>query len=165
MKASYFSRDIQEFICLLGKHGVRYLIVGGEAVIYYGYARFTGDVDFFYEPSRENARRLFDALEEFWQGDIPGLSHWCELTEKGIVLQFGAPPNRIDLINEIDGVDFEEAWENRREENLEGGVCEGKVYFIGLEQLIKNKKASGRYKDLEDLKYLEALWEKKKSQD
>ena len=165
MKASYFSRDIQEFICLLGKHGVRYLIVGGEAVIYYGYARFTGDVDFFYEPSGENARRLFDALEEFWQGDIPGLSHWGELTEKGIVLQFGAPPNRIDLINEIDGVDFEEAWENRREENLEGGVCEGKVYFIGLEQLIKNKKATGRYKDLEDLKYLEALWEKKKSQD
>jgi len=162
VKASYFSRDIQEFICLLYKHGVRYLIVGGEAVIYYGYARLTGDVDFFYDPARENAKRLFKALFEFWGGDIPAIKSPEELMERGIIVQFGVPPNRIDLINEIEGVSFEEAWKGRVEEVLEGGICEGKVYFIGLQELIKNKKAAGRYKDLEDLKYLLSALKKRK---
>ena len=73
MKASYFSTDVQEFIRVLANHDVRYVIVGGEAVIYHGHARLTNGIDFFYEPTVENADRLWDALDEYWAGDMPGL--------------------------------------------------------------------------------------------
>ena len=129
-------------------------MVGGEAVIYYGYARLTGDVDFYYESSKENALRLFEALNEFWAGDIPGIKSAEELIEPGIILQFGLPPNRIDLINHIDGVIFHEVWINRVPTDLEIAGRHVPVNFIGLKELIKNKQAINRPKDLEDLKYL-----------
>lgn len=156
MRASHFSPDIQEFLRLLSTHGVRYVIVGGEAVIYYGYARLTGDVDFFYEATPENAARFYDVLNDFWGGEIPGVSSSGELLSKGAILQFGVPPNRIDLINSIDAVSFKEAWNSRIEEEIEieGKNCQ--VYYIGLEELIRNKEAVRRNKDLEDLKYLKA---------
>lgn len=154
MQAFHFSSDIQEFLRLLTIHEVRYVIVGGEAVIYYGYARLTGDVDIFYEISSENVKNLYDALETFWEGKIPGLKSAEELSAPGIILQFGIPPNRIDLINFIDAVSFEEAWESRIEEEIKIKGKKYSVYYIGLKQLIKNKKAIKRYKDLDDLKYL-----------
>ena len=98
--ASTFSPDIREFLRLLHAHGVRYLIVGGEAVIFYGHARLTGDVDFFYDIDFDNARRLFAALDEFWEGSVPGLGCPEELAAPGVIVQFGVPPNRIDLMNE-----------------------------------------------------------------
>lgn len=162
MNASHFSSDIQEFIKLLNIHGVRYVIVGGEAVIYYGYARLTGDVDFFYEPTTENVTCLYGALLDFWGGEIPGVKSSAELQIKGTIFQFGVPPNRIDLINSLDAVSFEEAWESREEEKIKIGGKEYKVYYIGLEQLIKNKGAIKRYKDLEDLKYLKEVVKVKK---
>lgn len=73
MHSSHFSPDIQEFIGLLSINKVKYVIVGGEAVIYYGYARLTGDVDFFYEASLENTERLYIALDSFWGSAIPGI--------------------------------------------------------------------------------------------
>jgi len=79
-----------------------------------------------------------------------------ELLFKGAILQFGVPPNRIDLINSIDAVSFKEAWNSRIEEEIqtkEGGY---QVHYIGLEELIRNKEAVRRYKDLEDLRYLKA---------
>lgn len=154
MKASHFSEDIQQFLALLHKHQVRYLIVGGEAVIYHGYARLTGDVDFFYEQTQENVLNLFSALEEFWEGDIPAIKGQDELLESGVIFQFGVPPNRIDLISRIDGVSFKEAWPRR--ETLSMGI-DGEhipVYFIGLDDLITNKQAINRPRDQEDLKYL-----------
>ncbi|HVO84377.1 MAG TPA: DUF6036 family nucleotidyltransferase [Syntrophobacteria bacterium] len=154
MKASHFSRDTQEFLLLLTRHRVNYVIVGGEAVIYHGHARLTGDVDFYYEGSRENALKLYAALREFWSGDIPGVSSWEEFTEVGVIIQFGVPPNRLDLLNSIDGVAFEEAWENRVEVTAEISGKTVPVYFLGLNELIKNKEAMKRPKDLEDLKYL-----------
>ena len=87
MIASHFSKDIQEFLKLLSDNKVRYVIIGGEAVIYYGYARLTGDVDFFFEGSNQNAQRLYHALDRFWQGDIPGITTYAELMEPGIILQ------------------------------------------------------------------------------
>ena len=154
MKKSYFSRDVQEFLYLLHRYDVKYVVVGGEAVIYYGYARLTGDIDFFYDSEIENIGKLFSALLEFWDGDIPGIVDKKDLAEPGIVLQFGIVPNRIDLLNKIDGVDFAEAWFNRRTEFM---VMKGEkisVNYIGINQLIKNKEAIQRNKDLEDLKYL-----------
>lgn len=157
MKASCFSDDVQEFLRILAVHKVKYLIVGGEAVIYHGYARLTGDVDFFFESSRQNARKMYEALKEFWGGDIPGIKAFDELMEEGLILQFGVPPNRIDLINQISGVTFREAWENRIRTGIESAGGEVPIYLIGLQELIKNKKAIGRPKDMEDLKYLKAV--------
>ena len=154
MKASYFSKDTREFLFLLARHAVRYVVVGGEAVIYYGHARLTGDVDFYYEGSKENALRLYEALNEFWKGDIPGVSSPEELMEPGIILQFGVPPNRIDLLNSIDGVTFQEVWTNKVETAIEISGKKVPLYFIGLKELIRNKEAMKRPKDLEDLKFL-----------
>ena len=77
-----------------------------------------------------------------------------ELVEPGVILQFGVPPNRMDLLNRIDGVTFEEVWLNRTTCHLEADDQKISVFFIGLDELIKNKEAMGRHKDMEDLKYL-----------
>lgn len=154
MKASHFSRDIQEFLELLSKYKVKYVIVGGEAVIYHGHARLTGDVDFFYETSSENVLNLFRALDEFWKGDIPGVDTPEELMEPGIILQFGVPPNRIDLVNRIESVSFDEAWRNKATTYMDIQDQTIPIHFIGLDELIRNKEALGRPRDLEDLEYL-----------
>jgi hypothetical protein len=163
MKASYFSKDIQEFIVLLNKYNVHYVIVGGEAVIYYGYIRVTGDIDFFYDSSLKNAENLYFALIEFWHESIPGIKCKEDLAGKNNIIQFGRPPNRLDLISSIDSITFEEAWNYKVKEKI---VINGKtysVYFIGLNELIKNKNSIKRNKDLDDLKYLYALKKNKSS--
>ncbi len=98
MNASYFSSDTLEFLRLLSKYEVRYIIVGGEAVIYYGYPRLTGDVDFFYSPDDQNSDLLFKALLDFWDDDIPGLRDSEELQSPGYVIQFGVPPNELTCL-------------------------------------------------------------------
>ena len=154
MRADHFSEDILDFFRCLAAHEVKYLVVGGEAVIYYGNPRLTGDIDFFFTATTENAGKLFSSLLEFWDGNIPGLGSFTELLEEGVIIQFGVPPNRIDLINKIDGVGFEEAWKNREIVDLELSGTQIKITYIGLDQLIKNKRAAARPKDQEDLKYL-----------
>ncbi len=154
LEAGSFSPDITDFLRLLVAHEVQYLIVGGEAVIYYGYARLTGDVDFFYARNPANAERLHAALLEFWNGIVPDLSSADELLEEGLILQFGVPPNRIDLINRISGVSFEEAWNERTSAALPDNGGTIPIHYIGPRALMKNKEASGRAKDLVDLEYL-----------
>lgn len=154
MKAGHFSADITEFLYLLAKHEVKYLIVGGEAVIYYGHARLTGDLDVFFERSGDNQQRLYQALLEFWSGDVPEIRSPAELSVPGLVVQYGVPPNRIDLINELDGVKFEEAWANRVSTPLTRGGQEFPLQIIGLRELIRNKQAVHRPRDQEDLAFL-----------
>jgi len=154
MKPTHFPPDVQDMLSVLAKHKVRYLVVGAEAVIYHGFPRLTGDIDIFYEPAEANCDRLFLALREFWKGPVPGIKSSKVLLEKEAVVQFGYPPNRIDLINAISGVGFPEAWEGR---SGQFHIIKGKrvrLPYIGLSALIKNKQACGRPKDLEDLKYL-----------
>ena len=115
VSASHFSPDTRAFIQLLRTHGVRYLIVRGEGVILHGHARLTGDVDFFYARDHDNLRRLFSALDAFWDGDVPRLQGPQDLGPEWTIIQFGQPPNRLDLINSIEGVDFAEAWQGRLE--------------------------------------------------
>ena len=160
MKGSHFSPDVQDFIKLLAKHDVRYVIIGGVAVIYYGSLRLTGDIDFFYESSDENAAKLFSVLKEFWSGTIPGMENKEELIGDDIVIQFGLPPNRIDLLTCIKTVEFADAWENRLEEKITIDDYDYPIYFISLEQLIENKESVKRSKDLEDLKFLNKLKKK-----
>mgnify|MGYP001590157379 FL=1 len=159
---SYFSADIKEFLFLLGKHRVRYLIVGGEAVIYYGHARLTGDVDLFYETTENNAQRLFEALNEFWDRDIPGLHAYEELMQQGMIFQFGVPPNRIDLISVLEAVEFVEAWKRKKVDALSYRKKKFPIYYVGLDDLIRNKKAVGRDRDKDDLKFLTQLRRRKR---
>ena len=149
-----FSSDTCELLAFLWKHRVRYLIVGGEAVIFYGHVRTTGAIDFFYDRADDNAQQLYAALDEFWGGHIPNLDRWEELTKEGQILQFGVVPNRVDLINDIDGVRFQEAWPNRLTVSMKQGASEIEVALIGITDLIKNKAASNRHKDADDLRFL-----------
>ncbi len=157
MKPDYFSDDIAEFIRLLHKFGVRYVIVGGQAVIYYGYPRLTGDVDFFYGDSEENQSALYGALFEFWDGRIPGIQKKQELATPRYIIQFGTPPNRIDLMNHIDGVSFDEAWNGKKTEYIIIGNQKVPVYYLGLRHLLANKKQSGRHKVRDDYEYLKKI--------
>ena len=157
MKGTLFSPDVQDFIKLLAKYDVRYVIIGGVAVIYYGSLRLTGDIDFLYEPSAENAEKLYSVLKAFWRDSIPGVMSADELVGEGIVVQFGVPPNRIDLLTSIETVTFKEVWDNRLVDKMLIDGKEYPVYFIGLEHLIKNKESVKRNKDIDDLKYLKKL--------
>jgi len=157
LDAAHFSPDIRAFLQLLAKHEVRYMIVGGEAVIYHGYVRLTGDVDFFYAADTANCTRLYAALSEFWDGCIPGLDAAEELAEEGLILQFGCPPNRMDLINRITGTAFSECWAQHVTGTMNAEGVELPVHYIGLEQLLVNKMASGRPKDLADAAYLREM--------
>jgi hypothetical protein len=157
LAADSFSKDILDFLLLMHKQEIRYLIVGGEAVIFHGYARLTGDIDFFYEATPENVRLLYKALHEFWQGNVPGIATANELLQVGLVVQFGLPPNRIDLVNYIDGVNFKEAWRNRVTVQLKSaGLDDVFIFYLGRKDLIRNKRAAGRPKDLDDLRFLES---------
>jgi len=157
MSQTYFSDDIVEFLYLLYKHKVKYLIVGGEAVIYYGHARLTGDIDIYYERTEDNIARLFKMLKEFWNNDVPGINNQDELMREGIVVQFGVPPNRVDIINTIEEVNFAEAWINKKEDKFKDEKKEFGILYIGLDDLIKNKKGVNRNKDKDDLKFLKKL--------
>jgi len=160
MTAKVFSRDTREFIRLLARHRVRYVIVGGVAVNYHGLVRYTGDIDFFYEPTKANAARIYRALKDFWGGDIPGLRKKEELLSQKAVFLFGVPPHRIDILNAISGVSFAEAWKGRVVDRLFMDGAEIEIPYIGLDELIRNKERVGRPKDGEDLKYLRAARKK-----
>jgi len=155
IESSHFSPDTLEFIRLLSKYGVKYVVVGGEAVIYHGYPRFTGDVDFFFSDSNENIHALFAALREFWSENIPGIQSPEELAEPGVIIQFGRPPNRIDLLNRIDAVPFQDAWKDKIELRITAADSEISLFMLDLRNLLRNKRASARPKDLDDLKVLE----------
>jgi len=149
-----FSEDILTFLRLLAKRRVRFLIVGGEAVIYHGYPRLTGDIDFFYDNTSLNCRRLFQVLLEFWDGRIPGVTSSEELRAEKLILQFGRPPHRIDLMNRIDRVTFPRAWKSRIEVRLKTKSGLVPVHYIGLRALVANKRATGRPRDLDDALFL-----------
>jgi len=141
-------KDLREFIGLLNSHGVDYLIVGGHAVAFHGYPRFTGDTDFFVRPTAENAERLMRVLDAFGFGDIGLDIGTFTLPDK--VVQLGRPPNRIDLLTSISGVGFEAGWDSRVAAELDGLP----VWFIGREALLQNKRAAGRIKDADDIEKL-----------
>lgn len=149
-----FSEDILTFLRLLAKGRVRYLIVGGEAVIYHGYPRLTGDIDFFYDNTSLNCHRLFQVLLDFWDGQVPGVNSSEELRAERLILQFGRPPHRIDLMNRIDGVTFPRAWKSRIRVRLKTKSALVPIHYIGLQPLLRNKKATGRPKDLDDAQSL-----------
>ena len=150
------AKDLREFIELLNSRRVDYIVVGGHAVAFHGHPRFTGDIDFLLRPSSENAERVINAVEAFGFSP-PGLSPE-DFVRESTVVQLGYPPNRIDLLTSISGVPFEEAWSGKLSGELDGLP----VFFLGWDALLKNKRASGRDKDLVDVNKLSALRAKPK---
>lgn len=147
--------DLKEFIALLNSHNVEYLVVGGHAVAFHGHPRFTGDIDFFVRTTPENAQRLLRVLDMFGFGGI-GIAE-DDLIKSGRVVSLGRPPNRIDILTSISGVDFDSAWESRVQTVLD----DQPVALLGWADLLKNKEASGRQKDKADLEKLRAVTKRK----
>ena len=154
MNARQFSPDVLEFLRLLDKHAVKYLLIGGYAVFYHGYPRLTANIDFAYDPAPDNADKLYRALLEFWGGSVPVVRAPADLTEVGTVFQFGRAPNRIDLLSRVDGIDFIDAWSRRVVAQIEGDGAAVPVAVISLGDLRSAKVAAGRPKDLDDLENL-----------
>lgn len=142
-------KNFKEFIQLLNKNRVKYLIVGGYAVALHGHPRYTKDLDIWIYVSTVNAERLINTLNEFGFTSLDLKSNDFLIYEN--VVQLGAPPNRIDLLTSVDGVEFDSCYESKFEVEIEGI----RINFINLEDLKKNKKASGRHQDLADLENLE----------
>lgn len=144
-------QEFKEFAESLMSHGVKFMVIGGYAVTAHGHPRYTGDIDFFVEKSPENAKRIVAAVHDFF-GPLPGVTEESYLDDSRMS-QFGVPPFRIDILVSILGVDFTDAWPRREMLSL-GGTP---VPFISLEDLVANKLATGRHKDLGDIEALEKL--------
>jgi len=144
-------KDFKEFIALLNKNSVRYLIVGGYAFSFYAEPRFTKDIDFFLDHSEKNAERLFKALAAFGFKDL-GLSK-RDFIKPGDVVQLGVPPVRIDLMTSLTGLNFVAAWKNRVTGRY-GGIP---ALFISKADLIRNKRALGRIRDFADIEKLKKI--------
>jgi hypothetical protein len=143
------AQDFREFIQSLNDNHVRYLIVGGYAVAFHGHPRYTKDLDVWLWVDEQNAEKMVKALEQFGFASL-GLTA-DDFLEPGTIIQLGYPPNRIDLITKLVGVDFETCYVNRVEEQLDDVI----LPFIDLDNLKKNKNASGRLQDLADLENLQ----------
>ncbi len=142
------NRNFAEMLSAFSEAGVEYLLVGAYAMAAHGLPRATGDIDFWVRATQENATRVWAALEKF--GAPLSKVRVTDFHTADIVYQMGVPPQRIDILTSISGVDFEQAWPDR----LTLQIDELMVHVIGLHHLIANKLASGRAKDQLDAKIL-----------
>jgi hypothetical protein len=141
-------QDFKEFLKLLKDHNVKYLLIGGYAVGYHGYPRATADMDIWIATHPQNAEKIVEVLKEFGF-NLPELTIELFLKEDQIV-RMGLPPVRLEISTTISGVTFDECYEERIIDTLD----DVEVNLINLKHLKINKKASGRYKDLNDLENL-----------
>lgn len=142
------SEDLKEFLRFLNEENVDYLLIGGWAVGYYGYPRLTQDMDIWIKVSPANVQRLLNTLERF--GFKRGTLSESLFHEPGNIVRFGFPPNRIEILNQISGVEFDECVRRKQMADFDDLL----IPVIALEDLVRNKRASGRYKDLADLEGL-----------
>lgn len=141
--------DFKELLSALNGFQVKYLVIGGYAVMKYAEPRFTKDLDIWVKADNENARAVFDALKAFGS-PLEGMSV-DDFAHEGYFYQMGVAPLRIDILMSVAGVSFDDAWANRVTSDV-GGVT---AVFISKEDLIKSKKATGRPQDLIDAELLE----------
>lgn len=141
-------KDYEELLRLFNKNRVRYCIVGAYAVALYVKPRYTKDMDILVEPNVENARRIINSLREFGFKKL-GLKE-RDFAQEDKIIQLGYEPVRVDIITSIDGCSFQEIWKNKKE----FPYGREKVFFIGINELIKNKKATKRKQDKVDLDML-----------
>lgn len=137
--------DFRDLLSALKDAEARFLVVGAYAVAVHGRPRATGDLDVWVEPTPENAKRVMSALVSFG-APLMGLAE-SELATPGVGLHIGLPPRRIDVLTAVSGLSFEDAWRRRVEASLGSLRCP----VIGLDDLITNKRAAARPKDLADV--------------
>jgi hypothetical protein len=143
------NRDFSDLLSAFGAHHVEYLIIGAHALAAHGHARATKDMDVWVRPSPDNARRVHSALAAF--GAPLAAVTVEDFATPGTVLQIGVAPVRIDILTEIDGVDFEEAWLER----VPAHFGSTPAFVISKRHLVQNKRATGRLQDLADVERLE----------
>lgn len=148
MENQMLPNDFKEFLKLLEDHNVEYLLIGGYAVGYYGYPRTTADIDIWIAIQPDTALKMVRVFHAFGMQSP-------EITEElfktaGNIIRMGIAPVRIEVLNEIDGVTFSDCYERVEQVEIDGVS----INLISLADLRKNKKASGRYKDLDDLEHL-----------
>jgi hypothetical protein len=144
------AEDLRDLLKTFIDHDVQFLIVGGYALAVHGHPRATGDLDVWLECSEANASRAYEALRVFG-APLQDL-RVEDLSTPGTVYQIGLPPVRIDILTRITGVEFEAAWGDRLDTEIDGL----RVPVIGREALLANKRALGRTRDLADVEMLEA---------
>lgn len=144
------SEDFEDFLKFLNHYKVDYLVVGGYAMAFHGKPRYTGDLDIWIDISHENASKMLIVINEFGFGSV-GFTK-SDFLKENLINQIGYPPLRIDILTSIDGVLFADAYSEKLVIELEDDL---KVNYIGLDELIKNKKSSGRKIDIADVADLE----------
>jgi hypothetical protein len=143
------NHDFRDILQCLNEAGAKYLIVGAYAVIYHSEPRYTKDLDIWAEPTPDNAKKVWNALVKFG-APLADLT-LADLSNPDIVFQMGVEPNRIDIILDVEGLRFAEAWENRFVSQYEDQT----VFVLSQDDTIRAKKAAGRDQDLLDAKNLE----------
>lgn len=150
--ANIFNDDFRDFIQALNRNQVKYMLVGGYAVILHGYRRVTGDMNIWVNRTKENYAKLVQAFSQFGLPVFDMTEASFLQADTADVFSFGRPPVGIDIITKLKGVEFEEAFPQSMQFS-ESGLS---IRFIHLNNLIQAKKAAGRYKDLDDIEKLSA---------
>ncbi|HCM28055.1 MAG TPA: hypothetical protein DIC34_16235 [Treponema sp.] len=145
------NKDYSDMLSLFIEKKVDFILVGAYAMAVHGYPRSTLDIDFWIKPEKGNAERVYEALQDFG-APLSGISEG-DLCNEDIVFQIGVEPRRIDIITSISGLLFDEAYANCAEKEFNGFS----IKVLSLSDLIKNKKTSGRLKDLADVEELERI--------
>ncbi len=145
------AKDFEDFVQLLNKYKVDYMVVGGYALALHGKPRHTGDLDIWINNSEDNAEKMIHVLNDFGMATLGFTKN--DFLKTGYVTQIGYPPLRIDILNNIDGIEFNVARANRQTVKLD----ELEVFFIGLHDFLRNKKASGRSQDLADIQEIKKI--------
>lgn len=153
MASNAWNDDFLDLLDCFTGASVEFIIVGAFALAQHGLPRATGDLDLLVRPSKENAPRVFAALIKFGAPVSSANLSAADLEKPGNVYQLGVVPRRIDVLTEISAVSFDEAWASRVERTVDGR----RLVFLGREMLLKNKRATGRPKDLADVASLEQL--------
>lgn len=141
--------DFKEFIELLNKHSVQYLIVGGYAVGFHSRPKFTNDIDFWINNSLENAELILRVLKDFGFEKLDITIE--DLISPNKIIQLGMEPMRIDIMTSVSGLEFNNSFKNKVVTNY----LDTTAYFININDLIQNKRKSGRKKDLYDIDWIE----------
>ena len=144
-------KDLRELLALFSSNDVDFLVVGGLAVAFHGYPRFTEDLDCYVRPSVENGTRIVRALRAFGFGSLGIEAADFEANDR--MIQLGRAPHRVDLLTRLYAVTFDDAWATK----VRGSIDGVPVWFIDRESLIQNKRATGRPQDLVDADFIERL--------
>ncbi len=153
------AKDFEDFVKLLNRYEIEYMVVGGYALAFHGKPRHTGDLDIWINISEKNASRMLKVLNDFGMSSMGFKKD--DFLKPGYMTQIGYPPLRIDILNSIDGVEFDEAVKQMNQIAIETDLL---LNYIGLNDFVKNKQASGRIQDLADIQEIKKLSDKEKKQ-